>query len=354
LDDGREAVRFGLRAIRNVGDNAARAIVDARSRMPGGRFVDLASFCREVDWNIVSKRVVECLAKCGALDQLGSRSQVIGSLETAIASGQQHQKASARGQIGLFDLGGPVSIAPPVVQLTGWPELARKSLLTWEKELLGLYLSDHPLTEVTSRALQLGRRQIAELESRTTGEQVKVVGMIAGVRRIPTRNNRTMAVIDLEDLTGNIELVVFPDSYESNLSLLEEDSILDVTAKLDRRNEQIQLVFESASDDLSEFGEVEIESTRTVHLSIPATGDVWADIRVLQQLDAVLGLHEGDDRVVLHLPMGGSRVALKSRKHRVESGDELVRAVTELLGERSLRIEEPGVSRPAPVLIGAD
>lgn len=147
--DDKEAVRFGLKATRNVGENAARAIVEARSRMPDGAFPDLDTFCREVDWNIVSKRITVS----GAMrihDCFGSRSQVIGSLETAIQTGQQHQKASARSQMGLFDMGGPVVLPAPTNQRSGWPEIPQRNLLVWEKELLGVYLSSHPLSELSS------------------------------------------------------------------------------------------------------------------------------------------------------------------------------------------------------------
>ena len=217
LGDGGTAVRFGLGAVKNAGEAAVRALVAARAELPGGRFADLESFCDAVDWSVVNKRTVECLARCGALDGFGPRSAVLAALDNAIAAGQRRQKASARGQIGLFDLGGaaPAAASGPV-GLPEVPPLPRKDLLTWEKELLGLYLSDHPLNDVFGDGVPSGLAQIVELPQRTPGEKVKVVGMIAGIRRITTKTNRTMAIIDLEDLTGNIELVAFPECYESH------------------------------------------------------------------------------------------------------------------------------------------
>lgn len=338
--DDKEAVRFGLKAIRNVGENAARAIVEARTRTPDGRFPDLDTFCREVDWNIVSKRVAECLAKCGAFDCFGPRSQVIGSLETSIQTGQQHQKASARGQMGLFDMGGPVDLPAPTNQRTGWPEIPQRNLLAWEKELLGVYLSDHPLSELTERAKRIGRSQISALENRSAGDQVRLIGMVVGVRRVITKSNRTMAIIDLEDLTGNIELVAFPDTFDNNSLHFEVDRILDVTAKIDRRNEQLQLICESVTDDLSALG-VQSAPTRTIHLSIPVSDDVWADINLLQKIDELLGHHEGDDQVVIHLPVGKQKIALRSRKHRIELGEPLEAELRGMLGRDRIRVEEP-------------
>jgi DNA polymerase-3 subunit alpha len=114
-DTREEVVRFGLGAIKNVGEGAVRAIVEARSKQAGGRFADLESFCEAIDWSCVTKRVAECLAKCGALDCFGPRSWVINALDAAVASGQQRQKAAAKGQMGLFDMGAeaknPVSLS---------------------------------------------------------------------------------------------------------------------------------------------------------------------------------------------------------------------------------------------------
>jgi DNA polymerase-3 subunit alpha len=345
LGDGREAVRFGLRAIRNVGENAAKALVQARERIPHGTFADLNAFCREVDWSIVSKRVVECLAKCGAFDSVAPRSQIIGSMDIAISTGQQHQKAIARGQIGLFDLGASDTVATPVSQAQGWSEIARKELLTWEKELLGLYMSDHPLKELVDASQRSGRVQIVELAERKSGELVKLVGMVAGIRRVTTKSNRTMAIVELEDLTGNVDFVAFPDTYDAIVSLLEIDRILDVTAKVDRRNEQVQLVCESVTSDLAGFEAQEFVLSKTVHLSIPVSADIWADIKLLQTLDELLKQYEGDDQVVLHLPKGSRNVALKSRKLKVDSSETLTRALSQILGESQIRIEEAGQPR---------
>ncbi|GIW03545.1 MAG: DNA-directed DNA polymerase [Thermomicrobiales bacterium] len=193
LPDGKEAVRFGLAAVKNVGHGAVRAILEARSKQPQGRFLDLQSFCESVDWSVVSKRAVECLAKCGALDCLGHgpspRSWVISALDAAIAAGQQRQKAAARGQIGLFDAGGTAAMAAAPRLITDAREIPRKQLLAWEKELIGFYLSDHPLTEVVVAGME-GVVPIVALPERAQGERITVVAMITGVRRIPTKTNR--------------------------------------------------------------------------------------------------------------------------------------------------------------------
>jgi DNA polymerase-3 subunit alpha len=155
-----------------------------------------------------------------------------------------------------------------------------------------------------------------------------------------------MAVAEIEDLTGTIELVAFPACFEAIGSHLEPDHVLDITAKIDLRNEKLQLICETVTDDLSELGE-EPEPSRTVHLSLPVSRDVWADIRMLQSIDQLLTQFEGDDQVVIHLPKGKGRVALKSRKHRVESGEALRRAFAGMINGGEMRIEDPACARQA-------
>src|SRR5262249_9743648 len=146
--DGGEVVRFGLGAIKNVGEGAVRAMLEARGEQPDGWFPDLETFCEAVDWSSVTKRVAECLARCGALCCVGPRSWVIGPIEAAVAASQQRQKASARGQMGLFELGGTTGATTKPRLVAEETEIPRRQLLAWEKELTGIYLSAHPLADV--------------------------------------------------------------------------------------------------------------------------------------------------------------------------------------------------------------
>jgi len=342
LPDGGDAVRFGLNAIRNVGVSAAHAIVAARGRALERTFQDLDSLCRELDWSVVTKRVVECLAKSGALDSMGTRAQVIGCIDAAIAAGQQHQKASSKGQIGLFEIGGADQLRPAGRALADAPPIPRREILAWEKELIGLYLSDHPLNDVVAHALNAGCVQVIELTERPPGQIVSLVGMVSGIRRVTTKSNRSMAVVDFADLTGNIDLVLFPDCFDAHGGNLEIDTIVKVNAKVDRRNEQLQLICESVETDLTAFESmVSSEPVRTVHVSLPRSGDVWADIRLMQAIDRLLDQYEGDDEVRIHVPMNGGRVSLRSRKHQVDWSDALAEALSDILGSEHVEVEEP-------------
>jgi DNA polymerase-3 subunit alpha len=337
--DGREAVRFGLGAVKNVGEGAVRAILDARAAQPADRFVDLETFCEAVDWSSVTKRVAECLAKCGALDCFGPRSWVIGALDAAVAAGQQRQKASARGQMGLFDQGDGVAMTAKPRLIAEDAEQPRRQLLTWEKELTGIYLSEHPLAEVLETSRTDGMSQIVALAERPSGDKVRLIGMVNSVRRITTKTNRTMAVVDFEDLTGNIELVAFPDCYEQHGQLWESDAILEVTAKVDRRGEQLQLICETASAEIKQAPRR--ISKRAVHMRLPVSADVDRDIRLMQDLYEVLTHFEGDDEIVISLPTSRGQVALRSRSRGVEWNDGLQDALTRVLGPQRVELRDP-------------
>jgi DNA polymerase-3 subunit alpha len=336
-EDGKEAVRFGLRAIKNVGEGAARSVIEARQSQPDQRFPDLETFCEEVDWNALNKRAAECFAKCGAMDGFGSRSAVVESLDAAVAAGQQRQKAAARGQMGLFDMGSATTTvrSGPLVAAT---ELPRREILAWEKELLGTFLSDHPLKEIIDGGVREGIAQIGQLGERTTGTKVRVLGLISSVRRITTRSDRTMAIIELEDLTGSIELVAFPDCYDQLSEFWEADKILEVTAKVDRRGDQLQLICETATDDISLEAKKPLPQ-RTVHVRLPSSDDVWGDIRVMQQVDEILKRYDGEDAVLLHVPTTNRVITLRSRSLKIEWSDALAREFTDVVGQDVVKIE---------------
>lgn len=338
--DGEEkSVRFGLLAIKNVGAGAIAAMLESRAKQPDGQFADLDSFCDVTDWDRVSKRAVECLAKAGALDDFGDRASVIARLDGAIGSAQRLQKATARGQIGLFEMGSVLVAAndSTSVQVDIAP-IPPKERLAWEKELLGLYLSSHPLTDVLDGKDAPGVANIIDLEDRGPSARTTVIGMVAAIRRITTKNNRSMAIVNLEDLTGSIELVVFPDCFERLGEVFQEDAIIEVSAKVERRGEQLQLVCEEATTELRSV-RLRSEARLAVHVYLPCNADWWQDTGALQRLDSILRNHDGDAEVVLHVPAGRGTVALKSQSRRVDWSDGLNSALGALLGDDASRLE---------------
>ncbi|HYP60538.1 MAG TPA: DNA polymerase III subunit alpha [Thermomicrobiales bacterium] len=336
--DGREAVRFGLGAVRNVGDGAIQAILDARADQPGEMFASLDAVCSGVDWNAVSRRVFESLAKGGALDCFGERGAVLANLDRAISAGQTRHKAKARGQTSLF--GAEEAATASVANLTlDGPPLGQRELLAFEKEAIGLYLSSHPLANVIRGRLPEGYAEIIRLPEIPTAQPVRVIASIRSVRRISTRQNKTMAAIEIEDLTDRIEAVLFPAVYEEFGTGLEADQIIEITGKVDRRNDQLQIIVDKINTDVTPI-EPDVPSRRIL-LMLPKSDNYWQDVEVLQKLDAILNDHDGPDRVEFELTVGGRLVRVVNRKHRVEWDDDLAEELRAALGADRVRVSEP-------------
>ncbi|MEJ7761656.1 MAG: DNA polymerase III subunit alpha [Thermomicrobiales bacterium] len=339
--DGTKAVRFGLLAIKNAGEAALRGILDVRQGQRDAIFTTLDDFCDAIDWTRVSRRVVECLAKAGAMDEFGPRADVLGALDRAMEAGQRRHKAASRGQIGLFEFtpqAVPVAAAPAGTSLVipAGPVVVSREHLTWEKELLGLYLSDHPLNAVLGQGMQVapGTTTVAAINEREGPGPVKVIGMIAAVRRVTTKANKTMAIVTLEDLTGSIELVAFPECYDRHLELWVEDAVIEVQAKAERRGEQWQLVCDQASLTITS-SRARPRSRGTMRITLPGRDEWWSDGAGIHSLLDLLGHHEGEDELVFEIPLRRGMVAVRSRSRRVEAGGSLGRAVDRLLGPGS-------------------
>lgn len=348
------AVRFGLAAVKNVGTGAVTSILDRRAEQQGGVFAGLGALCDAIDWGAVNRRVLESLAKAGALDALGSRGGVLEGLEAAIGAAQKRQRASARGQMDLFGGGGAEATSTetlPDVQLDS------RQLLEWEKELLGTYMSDHPLTEVI-RGLATSPEarsicDISQLEGRDVNSTVRLLAMIESVRRITTKTNKSMAVVSAEDLSGRVEVVLFPSTYEQFSGALADGSIADIRGKLEKRGEALQVVCESITLDLPVAVTPEAPA-ETVIVRFAAASDRWTDSRLLQEVDGVLKLHEGDNPVIFLLPSrSGKHRILRSRSRAVEWSAEFEAQLLAVDCITAVRLVTPAVSSttaPAPVL----
>jgi DNA polymerase-3 subunit alpha len=318
-DDAASAVRFGLAAVKNVGVSAVRAIIESRAAEPSGRFPSLSAVCEAIDWSAVNRRALEALAKAGALDELGDRGGVLAALEGAIAAAQKRQRATARGQMGLFGAGDDDARTDPPVLASA---VAPREILEWEKELLGTYMSDHPLSEILATALrsEAGGNlcEIAQLEARSLGSNVRMIAMVANIRRIVTKTDRSMAVVVLEDLTGRVDLVLFPETFERHGESLREGAILDVRGRLERRGEALQIVCESLSADLP-TASADVYEPETIVIRFRPGADSWTEIKAMQEVDAILKRHEGECSVIIEVPaIAGITSRLISRTRRSE------------------------------------
>ncbi|HET9851796.1 MAG TPA: DNA polymerase III subunit alpha [Candidatus Limnocylindrales bacterium] len=236
-----EAIRFGLLAVKNVGQGAIESIIAAREGE--GPFKSVGDLCRRIDLRLANRKVLESLAKVGALNSFGHPAQILEGLDDAIAAGAATQRDLATGQTSLFDVGAADSMVMERA-LPNVPEAPVRERLRWEKELLGLYLSEHPMGEVAEQVGEYVTAYSGDLRSDETldGQRLVVGGIVVGSRTVITRARATMAVVTLEDLQGSIEVVVFPRLYEQSAGIWREGSILLVAGRVDHRGEEVSLL----------------------------------------------------------------------------------------------------------------
>src|ERR687897_756941 len=227
-------IRFGLNAVKSVGETAARSIVRARDE--GGPFESIWDFTERIDPQVANKRSLEALVKCGALDSSGaSRMGMLAVLDQAAAWGQKQQADRLAGQGSIFDLG-PVEEEkprhhPPVPA----GEFDKSELLALEKEVLGLYVSEHPLSGVRDQLRRKTDCPLAELERRRDGEIVTVGGIVGAVKQLTTKKGDPMVFLTLDDAGGQAEVVVFNSVYAASRELCETDRILVIKGRVDHK-----------------------------------------------------------------------------------------------------------------------
>ncbi|HWH06327.1 MAG TPA: OB-fold nucleic acid binding domain-containing protein [Gaiellaceae bacterium] len=231
-------IRFGLNAVKAVGETAARSIVAAREE--GGPFESIWDFTERVDPQVVNKRALEALVKCGALDSTGgTRMGLLASLEQALAWGQKHAADRLAGQASIFDLGGggagEEAEKPRHHPQLPAGEFEKGELLRMEKESLGLYVSEHPLHAVREQLRRKTDCTLAELERRRDGEVVTVGGIVSAVKQLTTKKGEPMVFLTLDDPTGGGEAVVFNSTYAAARDLCVTDRVLVVKGRVDHK-----------------------------------------------------------------------------------------------------------------------
>lgn len=277
------SILFGLSAVRNVGNAAIAHILAARDT--GGVFQSLADLCDRIDPKVVTRRALEALIQCGAMDCLNpNRRQLIQDLDAILDWVQSRARDRAIGQGNLFDLMGSTSseasptlgleTAPKTEAIEDYPEAEKLKL---EKDLLGFYISNHPLREVERPARLMAPISLGNLENQPDNMTLSAIVLVTEIKPIVTKKGDRMAIVQLEDLTGKAEAVVFPKSFERIGSYINADQRLMIWGKVDRRDDRNQFIIEDAEP---------IEAVRFVVVEIPAPEA--ADIQRQHQLKEVL------------------------------------------------------------------
>jgi DNA polymerase-3 subunit alpha len=323
-----EDIRFGLGAVRNVGGGVVESIV--RARREQGEFTDFYDFLRKVDAVVCNKRTVESLIKAGAFDSLGHpRKGLLAVHADAIDSYLDVKRNEAVGQFDLFggafeEMGG-AAIAAPAIPEGDWDKPDR---LSFEREMLGLYVSDHPLRGVEHVLAGTADHAIPALFEEgvvSDGAVVNLAGILSGVSRRVTKQGKAWASASLEDLAGGVEVLFFPNTYELVGQWVAEDAIVVVRGRVDRRDEQPRLI----AMDLSIPDLTVAEGTRPVVLALPANR---CTPPLVERLREVLASHPGPAEVHLKLVNGTRATLLRLGPLRVEPTTALMADLKVLLG----------------------
>ncbi len=235
-------IRFGLAGIKNVGEGAAEMIVQEREE--GGKFTSFLDFCTRLDLRKVNKRVLESLIKCGAFDPMGiARARLFEALDEVLHVAQASQKQGRSQQKSLFSLGGnldtPLNGTFTYPDVEDWPPSKR---LSFEKDLLGIFLTGHPLKNYEDKIKAAGVKKISELADVSPRKSVKIAGVVGQTKEITTKKNREkMAFVTLEDQTGSVEVLVFPSVYKEAEFEIFQDSLILVEGILDKSNEMLKV-----------------------------------------------------------------------------------------------------------------
>ncbi len=234
-------VRYGLAGIKNIGEAVCRAIV--KERKAGGAYTSLLQFVNRLGPEVINKKVLENLAKAGALDQFAERNQILASIDQIIKIMTAQKKSAASNQIGLFDVGGPVAQVETTLDLPVVEPADQRQRLSWEKELLGMFLSEHPLKSV-EELMAAHATPLSSLTLNDVGKTVRVAGILATMKKIVTKNNATMIFGMLEDLTTSREVVFFPRTLEQYTDLLVVDNLVLIAGRLTARDGELKITAE--------------------------------------------------------------------------------------------------------------
>jgi DNA polymerase-3 subunit alpha len=382
-----KGIRFGLGAVKNVGAGAVEGLIEARRS--GGPFRSLDDLCARIDLQRANKRVLESLIKCGACDAFGPRLWQLDRLDAVLETAQREQRDRLSGQVGLFaelGLAGHLDVKYVASPEGQQQDASRKERLSWEKELLGIYLSEHPLNELAPRMKEVVTVDLAGLGE--ADDELVIIGcVVTSARKHITNKKQLMLFAQVEDLTGSVEVTVFPRTYEATASLWNTDEILLVLARVEQREEEPKLLCEHAVrfDDAGiaeikrvaeerrqslakrakfgrngngsgaaparrSFGAPAPDVARPPSTPAPTEPELGSDeppalvirfrevldydrsIALFQRIQVVLADHAGTSQVILELPRNGGGIRKVQTSFRAKPSRELAEAVAREVG----------------------
>jgi len=299
-------IRFGLAAIKGVGEGAVRTIIEARER--DGRFADLFDFVKRVDTKVLNRKVFEALVKCGALDSLpGNRAEKLDALDVALEGSVRAARDRESGQFSLFGAGAAHEHLRP--QLRTLPAPPVLEALGWEKETLGIFVSGHPLADVADALARGGATAVKDLRAQEDDAFVTIAGMLTGVRRTMTKAQQQMLVATLEDMSGSVECIVFPKQYAALAATFVPDAIVTLRGRVRFRERRGSVPGDEAPVEIS----VTVNEAKPYERrDVPAAPRGWhvsaTSVREIDALARLLDESPGSVPLVLHVGASTERL----------------------------------------------
>ncbi len=328
---GADTIRFGLSAVKNVGQTAIDAVIQGRIKQ--NRFKSFYDLTENVDLRVVNRKVLESLIKCGAFDTTGlHRSQLFEILDKALARSGDIQKDRERGQISFFDSFDKQSEnAQSVPDVPEWPDNVR---LAYEKEMLGFYVTGHPLDRYKKELKSYSTVNTVSIAKRRDGEDVVIGGLVNKLKFTQTKkNNEKMAIVTLEDLEGSIETLVFPRTFKEHGQHLQKDAIVFFKGNVDKKEQTPKLLV----NEITPLADAHKKFTRSIHVRLVTSSSEEDKMKNLQQ---ILSQHPGSTPVYLEFFDKNNirSQMLVDRSLFVQANETLVACLQQALGEEAVSL----------------
>jgi DNA polymerase-3 subunit alpha len=321
-----ESIRFGLAAIKNVGENTAKAIRE--SRLSQGEFKSLYDFCERIESRFLNKRVFESLIKSGAVDSLGARESMLASVDDAITALQRASRTRESGQHGLFGTAAAPAISPfELREAAPWSEEER---LASEYAMLGYYVSGHPLAKYSSRLQDMKTVSLDQVEEQRNGKEITVASLIVGTRPMRSKKGARWAIFTIQDMTGVQELLAFPESFARLEQVLKPGNPLLLKVRVQVEEAGTRLSLQEARR-LEELAESAGPKEFRVRLEMPSITE-----EALDRLEDLFAGFPGSCQVVFELCSADGSLAVLQAQQRVKASQELMDEVRRICGESAV------------------
>jgi len=331
----KNSIRFGLSAVKNVGEGAIDSIIKARIK--GGKFTSLYDFATRIDTRLVNHRVFESLIKCGAFSSFNlKRSQLMSILDKTLDAANKLHKDKAAGQLSfLNDLGNENGFDSTFINIPDIEEWPENEILTYEKQYLGFYITGHPLAQYSKLLKFFSKLPVSQLKEGTDGAEIYIAGVIANIRKtITKKKGERMAILRLEDLTGQTDVLVFPKAYTKSSEAIITDAIVVVKGRLNLKEDTPKII----ADDIMPIQEARKKFTSAIEINLNTAG---LEEDTLKSLKEALAVHPGRTPVYLNFtePSGKKQKMLLNEDIKVRAEEALIEKLEKIVGQDAVIIQ---------------